>query len=264
MNWYGRLICTLLGAALLGPIGAVLGFMMGYYFDQGLSEQGTYRHQHQDQTQAAFFKATFAVMGHIAKADGRVNPQQIKHAEQIMAQMGLNTASRRAAIKLFNLGKQPHFNLYRVVMDLKETCHARQDLLRIFIEIQLQAAYADGALNLQERWIIQFICQQLGFNPAAFNDIHARYQAKQEYQRYTRQADAPNALSSAYQILGVSQTATDAEVKRAYRRLMSHNHPDKLVSKGLPDDMIKVATQKTQTIMAAYKKIQKARQTART
>ena len=60
-------------------------------------------------------------------------------------------------------------------------------------------------------------------------------------------------------MLNVQPDAGEAEVKRAYRRLMSQHHPDKLVSKGLPEEMVKVATRKTQEIKAAYEKIREAR-----
>jgi len=57
----------------------------------------------------------------------------------------------------------------------------------------------------------------------------------------------------------VDPKASDAEVKKAYRRLMSQNHPDKLVARGLPEEMMKVATEKTQEIKAAYEQVKAAR-----
>ena len=65
-------------------------------------------------------------------------------------------------------------------------------------------------------------------------------------------------LSQAYKILGVSKNSSEAEIKKAYRRLMSQHHPDKLVSKGLPDEMIQLATEKTQEIRKAYDLIKKS------
>ena len=64
----------------------------------------------------------------------------------------------------------------------------------------------------------------------------------------------------AYEMLGVSKNASDADVKKAYRRLMNQHHPDKLVAKGLPEEMIKLANEKTQQIKEAYERIKKSRQ----
>ena len=58
----------------------------------------------------------------------------------------------------------------------------------------------------------------------------------------------------------MSKNASDADVKKAYRRLMNQHHPDKLVSKGLPEEMMKLANEKTQQIKEAYERIKKSRQ----
>ena len=74
-----------------------------------------------------------------------------------------------------------------------------------------------------------------------------------------RPAATRPSLHDAYAVLGVEKDASDAEVKRAYRRLRSQHHPDKLVSKGLPEEMMKVATQKTYEIRQAYERVREAR-----
>jgi DnaJ like chaperone protein len=74
-----------------------------------------------------------------------------------------------------------------------------------------------------------------------------------------RATSARHRLDDAYEALGVDASATDAEIKRAYRRLMNENHPDKLASKGLPESMREIAEERTREISIAYKLIKEAR-----
>ncbi len=109
----------------------------------------------------AFFTATFSVMGHVAKADGRVTPSEIKLAEAVMQKMGLNSQMRDMAINLFRQGKQADFPIDQVLQQLRNECHRRKLLLRMFIEIQIQAAFADGQINPREEAVLCKICDYL-------------------------------------------------------------------------------------------------------
>ena len=81
----------------------------------------------------------------------------------------------------------------------------------------------------------------------------------QQYQNYQGTRRQQVSLQDAYLLLGISASVSNAEVKRAYRKLMSQHHPDKLIAKGLPEEMLKLATEKTQNIKAAYESICAAR-----
>lgn len=266
MSWWGKVIGGTFGFMLGGPLGALFGAALGHNFDVGLQRRtagqiGAEDLDERERTQTAFFTATFAVMGRLAKADGRVTRDEIRAANLVMEQMGLSPELRRVAQGLFNQGKQPDFDLDEVLDQLGHECHQRRNLLRVFIEIQLQAAYADGALHPDERRFLLRICERLGFSRFEFNALEAMIRAEQ-HARAGRRAPAKRpglTLKDAYTLLNVQPDAGRAEVKRAYRRLMSQHHPDKLVAKGLPEEMVKVATRKTQEIKAAYEKIREAR-----
>ena len=75
-------------------------------------------------------------------------------------------------------------------------------------------------------------------------------------------APSRDQVADAYRVLGVAADASDAELKKAYRRLMSQNHPDKLAAKGLPESMREMAEQKTREITAAYELIERTRRLA--
>jgi len=268
MSWMGKILGGAFGFMLGGPLGAILGAAAGHQFDSGLDgiELGERLNPgDQQRIQMAFFTATFSVMGHIAKADGRVTPSEIKMAEQVMAQMGLDTAMRETAIQLFRQGKQADFPIENVLEQFLSECRGRKNLLRMFIEIQLQAAFADGQLNRSEEAVLLRICDYLHFSRFEYEAIKMQFQAQQRFYQYSQQQgygsryQRQDNLTDAYAVLGVKPTATDAEVKKAYRKLMSQHHPDKLVAKGLPEEMMKLAKEKTQQIRKAYETIRAAR-----
>ena len=138
--------------------------------------------------------------------------------------------------------------------------------MQMFLEIQLHAAYADGQIQANEKIIINKIAQYLGFSAHQLEQLSALVRSNlglgsHQYQyggRETRKSQA-ELLKEAYEMLGVASTAIDPEVKKAYRRMMNQHHPDKLVSKGLPKEMIEMATEKTQQIKAAYELIKESR-----
>lgn len=259
MFWLGKLLGCVFGFLVAGPYGAIAGLLLGHYFDISRNKIRYFKPQPRAHTQSQdiFFRATFMIMGYIAKADGRVSENEIRVATHIMKNMLLNPQQRQQAIEYFNLGKKAFFNLDQILGQLNYACSGQQNLLHLFIEIQLQAANADGISASKQR-ILERIIYQLGFNPHDFF-FQQRRQYREESYSNTYYQSPPNHLENAYRTLGVSQTVNDVELKKAYRKLMSQNHPDKLVSKGLPEEMMKLATQKTQEIKSAYELICKSR-----
>jgi len=262
MGLWGKLIGGAFGFMLGGPLGAVLGAAFGHQFDKGLGglerlEQGAATDGGTERVQLAFFTATFSVMGHLAKADGRVSRDEIALAEAVMERMGLEPAMREAAVRLFDQGKQDNFPLDDVLDQFRREASRRRNLFRMFLEIQLQAALADGVIHAAERRMLERICDRLGLPRAELEALEAMFRAEQHHQK-TRPTQRP-AVADAYAILGVQETADEAEIKKAYRRLMSRHHPDKLVAKGLPEEMMKLAAQKTHEIRQAYEALHEAR-----
>lgn len=255
MAWWGTLLGGTLGYMLGGPLGAMLGAALGGNFDRGLNLSDQFTEGDQERVQAAFFSATFAIMGHIAKADGKVTPDEIASARHIMNQMQLSNEQMTAAKKLFSEGKKADFPLDQVLAQFKRECHRRRNLIQVFLEIQIAMAMADGKLHPQEKQLIYHIGQQLGFSHAQIDQLFRFATGEAHSQKSKTQS-----LDDAYAILGMKPSDSDAEIKKAYRRLMSQHHPDKLVAKGLPEEMVKVATEKTQEIHKAYDLIKSNRQ----
>jgi DnaJ like chaperone protein len=281
--WVGKILGAILGYLVAGPVGMFFGLLIGNFFDRGLAKNVTnplylFHKEKRQVIQRIFFQSTFLIMGHIAKSDGRVTEREIDLARQLMSEMKLSKVQKEEAKGLFHQGKQPSFNLGHTLTLLKTHCRNRPELLRLFIDIQYRAACIDGlnqekidALNRVLRFLdFAPLNKQFRFYQDFFQDQQQKYQQKQQQQRqHTYQKQQNNQqytrphnydpLASAYAILEVPASASKQEVKKAYRRLMSQNHPDKLIAKGLPEEMIKMATDKTQTISKAYDEICEAR-----
>ncbi len=252
MAWWGKVVGGTFGFLIGGPIGAMLGASLGHRIDRGFSrsdQRQRYFLGDQERTQAAFFTATFAVMGHISKADGKVSADEISLANQLMSHMQLDQAQKKSAIELFDLGKAAEFDLAGVLMQFRQECHRRSTLLRMFLEIQVQMAFADGRLDSKENIILREIAQALGFRQSDLQMII----------EMIRGGSTPTQKGSnldPYKVLGVTPKTPFNEIKKAYRRLLSQHHPDKLVSKGLPEEMVKLANEKTHEIRMAWQRVQ--------
>lgn len=281
MQVLGKILGAFFGFLLGGPIGLLLGIFLGHKFDRaraGVYQGGSFGRFSQGQAdqherQAAFFHAAFAVMGHMAKAKGRVTEEEIRVASAIMDRMQLHGDARRLAQEAFRDGKSEDFPLQEVLTRVRQQGTGRLDLLQFFLELQIQAAFADGSLHPKERQLLFVIGRALGFSDqqlerrlhmqeAAFRfqqggGFYRQQSQSQQQQGSFRRAPARDQLSDAYELLGVEQEASPKDLKRAYRKLMNEHHPDKLAAKGLPPEMMELAKQKAQELTAAYELIKK-------
>ena len=259
MSWWGKVVGGTFGFMMGGPLGAVMGAAVGNYFDKGLNSvglQNTLGVGATERVQSAFFTATFSVMGYVAKSDGKVTRDEIALAEQVMDQMLLNEEQRKVAINLFNEGKKDEFPIHEVLAQFKQEIFRRRNLVQMFLEIISATALADGTLDTKEQSILEGIARDLGYSSTDFNALLQRLSGQA---RFGGQVSVKEKLKAAYELLGVDSGISDAEFKKAYRRLMNQHHPDKLVAKGLPEEMMTIATQKTQDIKAAYELIKAER-----
>lgn len=280
---FGKLAGAFFGYLITNTLsGAVLGAVLGHLFDRGLGARlrdpsigsaggGWQRRPAVDAVAGqAFFDATFAVMGHVSKADGRVDESEIAAASATMDRMRLDPERRRAAIALFQSGKSPDFDLGEVLEPLREAAAGQTALFVMFLQIQVQAAMADGDFDAAEEAVLLESARLLGVPALVFRQIQmiARMSRGQAggpqggYGPAGGQQPAGRAaptLADAFAVLGVPPDADRATTKAAWRRQISENHPDKLVSKGLPKEMMEAATERSQTIQKAWDTIREAK-----
>ena len=256
MSWWTTVLGGAFGFILGGPLGAMLGVAFAGNLSKGKSNFGGFSQAHhlgdQQRVQAAFFSSLFSVMGYIAKVDGKVSKSEILLAQQVMQHMQLADDMQKVAKELFNQGKQDSFNLDEVLEQFRLESHRRTHLVRMFLEIQIQAAYADGVLDDKEHDALKYIAQKLHFSLHELENLIHQFAATSHHANKLT-------IDDAYVILGADKDLTDKELKRVYRRLLAQHHPDKLVAKGLPEEMMIIAKEKTQEIIQAYELIKKQR-----
>src|SRR3990167_5345217 len=131
------------------------------------------------------------------------------------------------------------------IASLKQACWSNPSLLRTFLEIQIQMTYAEGQMNAAKRRALEKICQHLGLYGFNFDTFEQQFRAGQNYQRQSsgsgnhQHYTTRDQLSDAYKILDITEKASATDIKKAYRRQMSKNHPDKLIAQGVPPEMVK-------------------------
>lgn len=253
-----KFIGVVVGYFLLDWVGAFIGLILGAVIDRirALGE-GAFNPLHAVLRQAVFLETTFFALGKLAKADGRVSEQEIAHTEQLMHKLGMTPQHRQQAITQFRRGVANEGDLYEVFKKFVEVCGHTRQLKEMLLVYLIVMALADGEFHPEEERLLIEIAGYLGYGPAAFKRLLEMVTS--QMQMGQDQENPQAALEDAYKALGVDQTQSDAEVKRAYRKLMSKYHPDKLMGQGLPEDMIKVATEQAKEIQLAYDLVCKQR-----
>ncbi|MDH4125391.1 MAG: co-chaperone DjlA [Gammaproteobacteria bacterium] len=252
-------IGALLGAIFGGINGLFIGGLIGYA--AGFVLQRTLIGGLQI-AQAQLIESIFAVMGALCKADKLVTRDEIRAVEQMFGMLKLQGEQRNQARAAFNRGKQPDFDLDAAVDSFARISRGRGVLVQLFLQLQCMAVAADGRVDAAEHRMLVQIARRLGLAEADVAQLEALLRsATQGGSGPGRPGRAPSRdqLADAYAALGVTPQSSDVEIKRAYRKLISQNHPDKLAARGLPESMRAVAEERSREINSAYDLITAAR-----
>ena len=261
--YWGKIAGFAAGLATGRVWAAILGLILGHQFDRGYAKRTPRAGDEGRATQvpAGFVRSLFTVMGFLAKADGRVSEEEIRAARVLMHRLELGPKEIREAIDWFEEGKQPSFPLHETLRNLRRDTGRNKELRLTFVRLLLEVALAKKSLHRRERAAIWTICTELDISRVELAQLEAMLRA----QRGFRRSPAGNAdtarVTSAYEVLGVSQASSNEEIKKAYRRLMNKNHPDKLAASG-DSSLASAAAKRTREIRGAYEML-KARRSIR-
>jgi DnaJ like chaperone protein len=250
----GKIIAGTLGYLVGDLLGAGLGVYIGHQFDKGLGGfLNPISAAEQERIRDSFFTAVFSLLGHLAKSDGRISKSEIAQAGALMDSMGLSAGNRLEAIELFKVGAKAEYSMDEAMESFMAVCGRHNNLKRQLLNYLISLALADGELHDGEHLVLRKVAAHLGFSVAMFDQFIEMVKAQSQFGEASSPGGASKGqLSSAYTALGVTESNSDSEIKKAYRKLISQNHPDKLIGQGMPADMVKLATERTQEIQMAY------------
>ena len=240
MNLIGGIVGGMIGFTLLGPIGALVGSVMGSRMTRHAKSR---RNPNNLDHQVAFFTALFACLAKIAKADGRVSEEEVSKIESFISnKFNFSEDERNFAINIFQKAKSDGVSFEAYAKQLYQLLGSSPNSLLVFYELLFELAMADGEMHENEEKLLRKIPNIFGFDKNVYKDLYNKYVGK---------------ITNAYEILGVTKGMTLEEIKKVYRVKRKEFHPDALISKGLPEELIEKAKEKFIEIQAAFEIIEK-------
>ncbi|WP_350016616.1 co-chaperone DjlA [Rhodanobacter sp. IGA1.0] len=247
--------------------GAVTGAVLGFIFDNMRYSQ----RKNATPEAGGFVGPLFTLLGAVAKSDGRVSEQEIAIAERLMTRMNLDTELRKQAVVSFNVGKQPEFDVTRTIAELRKWVGLRRDHAFPVLDVVIETVLAEGNPPPEKMSILRQLAFALRISDMELMALMAmkgyawnagsggprggnqHYGSGGGYVPPQRTPQGPDP----YAVLGIDRNADERAIKRAYRKLISEHHPDRLGD--LPEDMRKRAESRASEINAAYDRIKEQR-----
>ena len=265
MSWLGGTIGYVLGSrfgALGGIIGAVLGSgiadLIGSKAKEAESqrrmahdarERMRARHESSLEREVVFLTAVGAMLAKLSKADGHVDATEIEAGERAFVRLGLMPENRELCIRAFRAAKTDAHSIFEYAESFASVARAVA-IREMMYDILWDVACADGTVSVEERRILELIVTPLRIRPSLFVEQRSR---RMRASRPSSRAADP------YSVLGCSVSASNEEVRRAYRAQAKKHHPDLLRAQGLPEEMVARANEEMSRINAAWDEIKRAR-----
>lgn len=245
MSFLGKLVGSLAGMATGKWILAALGLALGHQFDRGFSKYV------RDSLPRSFIRVAFAAMGHLSKADGRVTEAEIRLARAAMHSLDLDTKGTQTAMRAFNTGKQPGFNLVSQLRELRDEVGDVAQMGEQLVAFLLPVLLLKQDVSSEERRVLWEVARTFDLSRVDVAQMEARARLGRHFHSATDRPPVQDRAADAFAVLGVGPEASNAQIKTAYRRLMNRYHPDKLATDASADD-VESAGRKTREVRAAY------------
>jgi DnaJ like chaperone protein len=257
MLYWGKVIGALAGFATGRPWLAIIGLLLGHQFDRGFADRFTkygpdLSADRLEQLPESFIRPLFLSMGCLAKADGRVTEEEIRMARTLMHRLGLGPAKIRKAIDWFEQGKEPGFQLVSTLRELRARGARRAETRGLFVRLLMEVALSKPTLQQQERALLWTICTELEIGRVEFAQLEAMLRAQRGFRKSAAGYEDSKRVKEAYDALGVERSSTNDDIKKAYRRLMNKNHPDKIASANPSEAEVAEAERRTREVRSAY------------
>jgi DnaJ like chaperone protein len=266
---WGKILGGTAGFAIGGPIGAIIGAAAGHAYDfyraeesaARLSGPGRDRLPHDlpggapppvfsdpNETRRIAFATAVIVLGaKLAKADGQVTRGEVAAFKRIFR---IDDAEVGDVARIFNEAKASAHGFEAYARQIAALFGGDPVLLGELLIGLFELARADGEITPAEMDFLRRVAALFGFDIRAFEQLRAQFSAT---------AKTPAGAGDDYAVLGLARSASDAEIRRTYRRLVREHHPDRLVAKGMPEEMVEQANKVLAAINAAYDRIARER-----
>ena len=252
MGWFGKLTLGSLGLLLGGPLGAIAGAALGHVLIDkqgdliGRTIEPTLEPQFRqaEQTQAAYFIALFSMLGKLSKIDGVVSRDEIAVVQNFINNLPMAESEKQFARQVFNEAKNSRYTIEDFAIQLYQAAKMQPTLLLSFLDLLFQIAAADGTYHPAEEAALKSVKTIFKISDQQFENIKAVY--FKDIDKY-------------YRILNSTPESSNQEIKSNYKKLVKDFHPDKIVSKGLPEEFIDFASNRFREIQESYEKVRQER-----
>jgi DnaJ like chaperone protein len=252
MSWFGKLTLGSLGLIFGGPLGAVAGAALGHILIDKSSDlvNQTIRigqdpqFKPAERTQATYFISLFSILGKLSKIDGVVTEDEIAVAQDFINNLPIAENEKHFAKQVFNEAKDSRYTIEDFAIQLYQAAGTQPTLLLSFLDLLFKIAAADGKLHPAEERALNNVKNIFKISDIQFENIKSVY--FRDIDKY-------------YRILNCTPESSNQEIKSSYKKLVKDFHPDKIVSKGLPEEFIDFASNRFREIQESYEKIKQER-----